>query len=58
VAQVSFEGTRLSAQHLADAYEQLVPVLSRRVATRTTTAASHDEPRYGVDQDRPGRQAC
>ena len=59
VARVSFEGTRLSAQHLADAYEQLVPVPSRRLATRSASVADHDGPRHGrVDQDRTGRQAC
>ena len=59
-AQVSLEGTRLSARHLADAYEQLVPVPSRRLATRSASAAAdHDDPRHGhIDQDRTGRQAC
>ena len=58
VSRVSFEGTRLSRRYLADAYEQLVPVPSRRVAARAE-GVMHDEPaREGGYQDRCRGQAC
>lgn len=58
VPRVSFEATRLSGRHLADAYEQLVPVPSRRVATRAE-GAMHDQPaREDGHQDRCRGQAC
>ena len=58
VPRVSFEATRLSRRHLADAYEQLVPVPSRRVAERAE-GVMHDEPaREGGYQDRCRGQAC
>ncbi len=55
--RVSFERTRLSAQHMADAYEQIVPVTKRRLATRAESAmddAASD--RMPVDEAR--RQPC
>ena len=58
VPRVSFEATRLSRRHLADAYEQLVPGPSRRVAA-PAEGVMHDEPaREDRRQDRCRRQAC
>ena len=58
VARVSFEGTRLSRRHLADAYEQLVPIPNRKVAARAEGAMRDDPAREREHQDRARRQAC
>jgi hypothetical protein len=42
--RASFEGTRLSARHVAEAYERLVPVSKRRLATRVDESVRHDAP--------------
>ena len=58
VPRVSFEATRLSTRHLADAYEQLVPVPRRRLATRAEGAMHDDPAREHMHHDRAGRQTC
>ena len=56
--RVSFERTRLSAQHMADAYEQIVPVTKRRLATRAESAMHDDAARDRMPVGQARGQPC
>ena len=56
--RVSFECTRLSAQLVAKAYEQIVPVARRRLVTRAESAMHDVLARDRVPADEARRQPC
>ncbi len=56
--RVSFECTRLSAQLMAEAYEQIVPITRRRLMTRAEGTMHDDPARNRVPADGARRQPC
>ena len=58
VPRVSFEPTRLSRWHLADAYEQLVSVPRRRLAMHAEGAMHDDPARTRLHPGQARRQTC